>query len=126
MAAMNGLTAPLSTFGATVVPACMASVKVDQRFHMIRAVQLRAARAVRRAFDKEACRQRRVVEDAVVLLQQLQADQRVQQHLGSANRALNLVRNLLSSPAVADGGEDVQLQRGQDGAAGHEAANHLE
>ena len=49
------------------------------------------------------------------------ATERVQQHLRRADRTLDLFRDLHGRAAIANGREQVQFQRGKDGAACHES-----
>src|SRR5664280_2058634 len=88
-------------------------------------MQLRRASAVGRSLRQEARRDRCIRIDSVVFFQQLKTYQNVQQHFDSANRSLNLGRNLLSGASLADGGEYVELQGRQNGATRHKAADHI-
>src|SRR5208283_6133558 len=88
-------------------------------------MQLRGASTVWCSLDEEARRQRRVAINAIPLLQQLEANQGVEQALRSAYGSLNLGCDLLRRSSLADSGKHIQLQRGQHGAARHESADEF-
>jgi len=109
MAAMKGFTEPLPAGGATLVPALTASVRVVQRFQRLAmcSCAMRALSGV--PSTKKRAGQRRVGVVVAGFLKQLQADQGVQQDFGGANGALNSAGNLLGRAAVANSGEQVEL-----------------
>ena len=88
-------------------------------------MQQAGAGVVARAFGKEPGAGGGVVERAIALLQQLECDQRVEQHFGGAVGGSDLLGHFLCRRSIADGGENVQFQRGQQRAGGHEAAGEL-